>query len=604
MPGALTWDPDRPGGTQNNWRDAQNPGQANGLPLVDQGLTPEAQAIAANALAVTAAGAVLRASADRQSWAPVSGDGQANASGQMPAIGPNLAPSTGWTAAGWVSAGDGAWTHSPGNTLPLSVSVPGIVAGTDYAIVLTVSARTAGWVNPGVGGSAHGNGSGHYLPDQPDGAWPAETHFIGVKATSTGGLVLTPNSVFDGTVSAISVHQVIGVADAYSSIQDADGGVSVETRVATQTAGATYYGRLAGAQGSFSALGATAFGVQAMEKNIGGALNTAVGFKAMRENRQGRANTAIGAYALQNNTSGDQLTAIGCGALQYNTTGFNNLAVGVEALVYNTTGSYNTAIGPYDTMLRNTTGSNNVAIGHEAMYENLTGSSNVAVGFLALRDCTAVTGATAVGFQAGRKTTTGINTAVGSQALTNATTSSLNTAVGKDAAVSLATGGGSNCAFGHMALYAAVSAAYNTAIGAYALRFATGAGNTALGLWAGYNLTSGKSNVAIGAFVNVPSNTADGQLNIGCVLYGAGLYDGTSAGETSSTPTASGRIGIGVSAPAARLHLAAGAAAAGRAPLKLEAGTNLTTPENGTLEYDGTSLYFTVGGVRRTVSLV
>ena len=28
------------------------------------------------------------------------------------------------------------------------------------------------------------------------------------------------------------------------------------------------------------------------------------------------------------------------------------------------------------------------------------------------------------------------------------------------------------------------------------------------------------------------------------------------------------------------------------------------TPENGALEYDGTNLYFTVGGVRKTVTLV
>jgi len=58
------------------------------------------------------------------------------------------------------------------------------------------------------------------------------------------------------------------------------------------------------------------------------------------------------------------------------------------------------------------------------------------------------------------------------------------------------------------------------------------------------------------------------------------------------------------SAPTAHLHIAAGTATAGNAPLKLTAGTNLTTPENGTFEYDGTNLYFTVGGVRKTVSLV
>jgi len=56
--------------------------------------------------------------------------------------------------------------------------------------------------------------------------------------------------------------------------------------------------------------------------------------------------------------------------------------------------------------------------------------------------------------------------------------------------------------------------------------------------------------------------------------------------------------------PTAHLHIAAGTAAASNAPLKLTAGTNLTTPENGAFEFDGTNLYFTVGGVRKTVTLV
>jgi len=56
--------------------------------------------------------------------------------------------------------------------------------------------------------------------------------------------------------------------------------------------------------------------------------------------------------------------------------------------------------------------------------------------------------------------------------------------------------------------------------------------------------------------------------------------------------------------PTARIHLPAGTATAGTAPLKLTAGTNLTTPENGAFEFDGTSLFFTVGGVRKTVTLV
>ena len=60
----------------------------------------------------------------------------------------------------------------------------------------------------------------------------------------------------------------------------------------------------------------------------------------------------------------------------------------------------------------------------------------------------------------------------------------------------------------------------------------------------------------------------------------------------------------GGSAASAKIELGAGTATAGTAPLKLRAGTNLTTPENGAFEYDGTNLYFTTGGVRKTVTLI
>lgn len=56
-------------------------------------------------------------------------------------------------------------------------------------------------------------------------------------------------------------------------------------------------------------------------------------------------------------------------------------------------------------------------------------------------------------------------------------------------------------------------------------------------------------------------------------------------------------------APTALLMLAAGAASANTAPLKFTSGTNLTTPENGAVEYDGTNYYVTSGGVRYTLAM-
>jgi Protein of unknown function (DUF2793) len=62
-------------------------------------------------------------------------------------------------------------------------------------------------------------------------------------------------------------------------------------------------------------------------------------------------------------------------------------------------------------------------------------------------------------------------------------------------------------------------------------------------------------------------------------------------------------IGLGTSSPTARLHLPAGAAGAGNGPLKMSPGPLLTVPDNGVIEYDGTNMYFTTGGTRKTVNL-
>jgi len=63
------------------------------------------------------------------------------------------------------------------------------------------------------------------------------------------------------------------------------------------------------------------------------------------------------------------------------------------------------------------------------------------------------------------------------------------------------------------------------------------------------------------------------------------------------------KLGLnGITAPNAQLHLQAGTATAGTAPLKLSSGTNLTSAEAGAFEYNGTSLFFSPSTTRlRTV---
>lgn len=63
-----------------------------------------------------------------------------------------------------------------------------------------------------------------------------------------------------------------------------------------------------------------------------------------------------------------------------------------------------------------------------------------------------------------------------------------------------------------------------------------------------------------------------------------------------------GNVGIGLTGPTAVLHLKAGTATASTAPLKLTSGTNLTTPEAGAVEFDGTNYFATSGTTRYTLA--
>lgn len=65
-----------------------------------------------------------------------------------------------------------------------------------------------------------------------------------------------------------------------------------------------------------------------------------------------------------------------------------------------------------------------------------------------------------------------------------------------------------------------------------------------------------------------------------------------------------GNLGIDVFVPSARLEIRASQSGSELAPIKLQAGALLPTPQNGAIEFDGTNLYFTAGGVRKTVTLV
>lgn len=85
-----------------------------------------------------------------------------------------------------------------------------------------------------------------------------------------------------------------------------------------------------------------------------------------------------------------------------------------------------------------------------------------------------------------------------------------------------------------------------------------------------------------------------------------GVISTTSIGAASPTEkiriSAAGNLGMGVTAPTATIHLKAGTTTASTAPLKFTSGTNLTTPESGAVEFDGTNYFVTSGSTRYTLS--
>lgn len=119
-------------------------------------------------------------------------------------------------------------------------------------------------------------------------------------------------------------------------------------------------------------------------------------------------------------------------------------------------------------------------------------------------------------------------------------------------------------------------------------------------------------------FVNGSTGTAVARVGMFSATSGSMIIESTTASSAvvvwlNRTPSGQGEVArfshlndgclsVGTAVPSARFHLPAGSATAGRAPFKMTAGTNLTTVENGAMEFDGTNLFFTAAGVRRTIN--
>jgi len=140
----------------------------------------------------------------------------------------------------------------------------------------------------------------------------------------------------------------------------------------------------------------------------------------------------------------------------------------------------------------------------------------------------------------------------------------------------------------------------NTNVGAAASADLTISNNngTATTFYGNFGMnSSGWAGTAGTATFNAPNvvylTAASGDLALGTITSNPIRFVVNSGADAAIIDTSS-RLGIGVASPTAMLHLKAGTATASTGPLKFNSGTNLTTAEAGSCEYDGNNFYKTV----------
>lgn len=138
----------------------------------------------------------------------------------------------------------------------------------------------------------------------------------------------------------------------------------------------------------------------------------------------------------------------------------------------------------------------------------------------------------------------------------------------------------------------------------------SGSGNT---VPATFNNNSGSGNMVVNFNSGLNTNTNVVLQNNGANAWYFGntgtsgvnkfrLFNSDANGNAETfSHLQSGNTGLGQTTPTAVLHLKAGTATASTAPLKFTSGTVLTTPEAGTVEFDGTNYWVTTTGAGRVL---
>ncbi|MCI0389222.1 MAG: hypothetical protein MOB07_10740 [Acidobacteria bacterium] len=265
----------------------------------------------------------------------------------------------------------------------------------------------------------------------------------------------------------------------------------------------------------------------------GGHLNSFFGAHAGSANTTGKFNSFFGAHAGSANTTGNANSFFGRDAGRSNTTGIENSFFGVGAGFSNTTGGQNSFFGR-EAGSSNTAGINNSFFGGHAGHSTTTGNYN-----------------SFFGVGAGFANTSGQhNSFFGYLAGSGNTTGSVNSFFGSNAGLSNTTGA-------HNSFFGNGTGQVNT----------TGGDNSFIGWFTGDNNTTGASNTFIGARAGAHNTTENNNTFIGANADGvAGINNATAIGANALVTAnnslvlggANVSVGIGVTAPAAKLDVRSG----------------------------------------------
>lgn len=317
-----------------------------------------------------------------------------------------MSDSPAWSGDGWVQNPDGSYTHTVGQTAPLTLALSTRTGEDFYLVSFSVVSTTdtdapdaSVAVYPSIGGS---DAFALY-----DGNTGTRTYEKIVRSVADGNLVFQPcdpkmptdttNGSFDGTIGNLSVRRVLSVREANIVLYDENGNATIEMRQ-TPTARYNFYMGLNSGKNDVTGKGNVAIGKDTLPDNTSGFWNVALGQNALKANTVGSRNIAIGRVALAENTSGDRNIAIGTFAL-CRSHGFRNIAIGADAAWYVANGNNNIAIGT-QALGSATDARDNTIIGDKAMSGASSCIQNVVIGNNAYKSATTCESTVVIGCDA------------------------------------------------------------------------------------------------------------------------------------------------------------------------------------------------------------